>query len=202
MNAYSTPYRVHDCWKANTKVDVRAIVYFPCNLIAKTHGTAPWGASRLRARLSHKYDQVVKRHLFDHTNPSARIICARAHLRARCAPRKFYHDQKIAFFRFYSSYWGARGARGSARARPKIKNSNSVHQNEQKKALAFFHISKIERADVEWTFFSFWENHDFWRNYNIFWYFWVGRESDTFFINFMRSVNQNSSELWRKIIGV
>ena len=28
--------------------------------------------------LSYKYDQVVKRHLFDHTNPLARIICARA----------------------------------------------------------------------------------------------------------------------------
>ena len=50
MNAYSTPYRAYDCWKANTKVDARVIVYFPCSLSTKTHGTAPWGASRLRAR--------------------------------------------------------------------------------------------------------------------------------------------------------
>ena len=90
--------------------------------------------------LSYKYDQVVKRHLFDHTNPSARIICARAHLRARCAPRKFYHVWKIRFFEFYGSYWRARSARGSARAPEKILYLNSAHQNEQKKALAFFHM--------------------------------------------------------------
>ena len=117
--------------------------------------------------LSYKCDQVVKRHLFDHTNPSVRIICARAHLRARCAPRKIYHLWKIRFFEFYGSYWRARSARGSARAPKKILYLNSAHQNEQKKALAFFHIFKIERAGAAWIFFHSEKIMGFVRNYSI-----------------------------------
>ena len=91
--------------------------------------------------LSYKYDQVVKRHLFDHTNPSARIICARA-LRAEkvlpCLENMFSGVLWLMLAR-------AQRARECARAK-KILYLNSAHQNKQKKALAFFHIFKIERA--------------------------------------------------------
>ena len=68
--------------------------------------------------LSYKYDQVVKRHLFDHTNRSARIICARRESSTMSG--------KYVFFSFIA-HIGARAAR------QKILYLNSAHQNEQKK---------------------------------------------------------------------
>ena len=63
-------------------------------------------------------------------------MCARALARALRA-EKVLPCLENTFFGFYSLYW---------RAHQKVLYLNSAHQNEQKKALAFFHISKIERA--------------------------------------------------------
>ena len=46
--------------------------------------------------LSYNIDQVVKKHLLDRENTLARILGARAHLRARCAPKQL--SQKMVIF--------------------------------------------------------------------------------------------------------
>ena len=73
----------------------------------------------------------------------------RARTCARAARRESSTMSGKYVFLSFMAHIGARAARAGVRARQKILYLNSAHQNEQKKALAFFHISKIERADVE-----------------------------------------------------